>query len=705
MKVDDLPVSEKVRDVIKGRGIDTLYPPQAEALKSGVLKGRNLLLSIPTASGKTLVAEIVMADKLLREGGKAVYLVPLKALAEEKYREFRDWERIGLRVAATTGDYDSRDEWLSRYDIIVATSEKFDSLLRHNPRWVKDVGLIVADEVHLIGSQNRGATLEMILSLMKDRAQIIALSATVGNARELAEWLDAELVVSDWRPVPLRKGVFHDGRVMWDDGSCESFGRDWRNLAVDAVRRGKQALVFVNSRRSAEKEAVEISKLTGRLLSRSERDELAKLADAMESNPTNERLKLAIKGGVAFHHAGLTHEERRLIEDAFKDGVLKVITATPTLAAGVNVPAFRVVIRDVKRYSGFGWTDIPVLEIQQMMGRAGRPRYDVTGEAVIVVKVGSPEDVMERYVRSEPERLFSMLAGENTFRSLILALIVSFGVRNFDELIGFLEKTFYFHQRKDTMTIESNARRLIGFFIENEFIDMESDGTFQPSPLGRRTAQLYIDPLSAKRFSEVVESIDENPNPFGILHTIAATPDMTTVPIRKREMEDYLDLAYELEEDLYFEVPWEDYRMRSFLSQVKTAKILLDWMNEVPEVRIYETYSIEPGDFRRILETADWLLYSLLEIYRLYSDSQIDYLRALHIRLKKGVREELLDLVQLPGIGRKRARALYNAGFRSLEDVASASVADLLKVEGIGLKIAEDIRKVASKGTRMGTAG
>jgi len=705
VKVDDLPVSEKVRDVIKGRGIDTLYPPQAEALKSGVLKGRNLLLSIPTASGKTLVAEIVMADKLLREGGKAVYLVPLKALAEEKYREFRDWERIGLRVAATTGDYDSRDEWLSRYDIIVATSEKFDSLLRHNPRWVKDVGLIVADEVHLIGSQNRGATLEMILSLMKDRAQIIALSATVGNARELAEWLDAELVVSDWRPVPLRKGVFHDGRVMWDDGSCESFGRDWRNLAVDAVRRGKQALVFVNSRRSAEKEAVEISKLTGRLLSRSERDELAKLADAMESNPTNERLKLAIKGGVAFHHAGLTHEERRLIEDAFKDGVLKVITATPTLAAGVNVPAFRVVIRDVKRYSGFGWTDIPVLEIQQMMGRAGRPRYDVTGEAVIVVKVGSPEDVMERYVRSEPERLFSMLAGENTFRSLILALIVSFGVRNFDELIGFLEKTFYFHQRKDTMTIESNARRLIGFFIENEFIDMESDGTFQPSPLGRRTAQLYIDPLSAKRFSEVVESIDENPNPFGILHTIAATPDMTTVPIRKREMEDYLDLAYELEEDLYFEVPWEDYRMRSFLSQVKTAKILLDWMNEVPEVRIYETYSIEPGDFRRILETADWLLYSLLEIYRLYSDSQIDYLRALHIRLKKGVREELLDLVQLPGIGRKRARALYNAGFRSLEDVASASVADLLKVEGIGLKIAEDIRKVASKGTRMGTAG
>ncbi len=237
MRIEELPVDERIRRVILGGrgGIEELYPPQAEALRSGVLEGgKNLVLAIPTASGKTLVSEIVMINKLLREGGKAVYLVPLKALAEEKYREFKAWESLGLRVAATTGDYDSTDEWLGRYDIIVATAEKFDSLLRHGAGWIRDVKLVIADEVHLIGSYDRGgATLEMILSHMLDKAQILALSATVGNAEELAGWLDATLVVSDWRPVELRKGVFHlGGELMWrmESGrATQRTGRVWRS--------------------------------------------------------------------------------------------------------------------------------------------------------------------------------------------------------------------------------------------------------------------------------------------------------------------------------------------------------------------------------------------------------------------------------------------------------------------------------------------
>ncbi len=694
MRVDDLPVSERIKSVIKNRGIEALYPPQSKALKSGVLMGKNLLLAIPTASGKTLVAEIVMVEGILNNGGKVVYLVPLKALAEEKYREFKDWEKLGLKVAATTGDYDSKDEWLSRYDIIVATSEKFDSLLRHRPKWVKDVRLVVADEVHLIGSQRRGATLEMILSLMKDRAQILALSATVGNAEELADWLDAELVVSDWRPVPLRRGVFYRGNVLWEDGEHESFDADWRSLAVDSVRRGKQALVFVNSRRSSEKEALSIAGKLKRLLTPEERRELDDLAGSIENNPTNEKLKKAIRNGVAFHHAGLSRAERSLIEDAFRDAVLKVVTATPTLAAGVNVPAFRVIIRDTKRYAGFGWVDIPILEIQQMMGRAGRPRYDSRGEAIVVVKTGNPESVMERCILSSPEKLFSMLANESAFRSQVLALIVSFGVRNFEDLTAFLERTFYFHQRGDTLTIENKARNLIWFLAENGFIDVEGDETFRPLSLGVRTAQLYIDPLTAKEFSEAVRDIDTNPNPFGILHLIASAPDMVTVPVKRREIEDYLDLAYENAANLYFNLPGEEYRLKSFLSKVKTAKILLDWMNEIPERKIYDTYSIEPGDFHRVLETADWLLYSLIEVYRLYSDVCLDYLRALHLRLRNGVREELLELVKLPGIGRKRARALYNAGFRSAVDITSAKVEDLLAVEGIGEGVLKGIYRV-----------
>jgi len=694
MRVDELPIDERVKRVIIERGIEELYPPQAEALSSGVLKGRNLVLAIPTASGKTLVSEIVMVDKLLREGGKAVYLVPLKALAEEKYREFKSWEALGIRVAATTGDYDSTDEWLGRYDIIVATSEKFDSLLRHRPSWVRDVRLIVADEVHLIGSYDRGATLEVILSHMLGKAQILALSATVGNAEELAEWLDAELVVSDWRPVELRKGVFHLGELRWDDGTVERYPENWVSLAVDAVKRGKQALVFVNTRRSAEKEALSISTKISRLLTKPEQRGLKELADSLEDNPTNEKLKRALKGGVAFHHAGLSRSERTIIEDAFREGLIKVITATPTLAAGVNMPAFRVIIRDTKRYSNFGWIDIPVLEIQQMMGRAGRPKYDKIGEAIIVARTEDPRKLMEKYIHGKPEKLFSMLANEQAFRGQILALITNFGVSNFRELMAFLEKTFYFHQRKDTTSIEYKAKDIVYFLIENEFIDMDMNDRFIALPFGKRTSQLYIDPLTAKKFRDAFPKLEKNPNPFGIFQLIASTPDMATLSAKKRELEDYLDLAYELEEKLYSNIPyWEDYRFQTFLNEVKTAKILLDWINEVPEASIYETYGIDPGDLYRILELADWLMYSLIELYKLFEPKReiLDYLRGLHLRLRHGVREELLELVRLPNIGRKRARALYNAGFRTQEDIVRAKVSELLEVEGIGMKVIEGL--------------
>ncbi|WP_297476938.1 ATP-dependent DNA helicase [Thermococcus sp.] len=705
MKVDELQVDERIKRIIHERDIKELYPPQAEALKSGVLEGKNLVLAIPTASGKTLVSEIVMINKLLREGGKAVYLVPLKALAEEKYREFKEWEKLGIRVAATTGDYDSTDEWLGRYDIIVATAEKFDSLLRHSPGWVKDVKLIVADEVHLIGSYDRGATLEMILSHLLGKAQILALSATVGNAEELAEWLDAELVVSDWRPVELRKGVFHLGQLFWEDGKIDRYPENWESLAIDAVKRGKQALVFVNTRRSAEKEAVSLSSKISRLLTKPETRGLEELISQIEDNPTTEKLKRALKGGVAFHHAGLSRVERTLIEDAFREGLIKVITATPTLSAGVNLPSFRVIIRDTKRYAGFGWTDIPVLEIQQMMGRAGRPKYDKVGEAIVVARTEEPKKLMERYIHGKPEKLFSMLANEQAFRSQILALITNFGVENFRELIEFLERTFYAHQRGDIASLEYKAKNVVYFLIENEFIDMDMEDRFIALPFGKRTSQLYIDPLTAKKFRDAFPMLEENPNPFGVFQLIASTPDMATLTARKRELEDYLDLAYEFEEKLYTNIPYyEDSRFQGFLSQVKTAKVLLDWINEVPEARIYEVYNIDPGDLYRILELADWLMYSMIELYRLFNPKKevLRFLTDLHLRLRHGVREELLELVRLPNIGRKRARALYNAGFRTVEEIANAKPAELLSVEGIGLKVLEGIYRHLGLEDRLG---
>ncbi|HII66670.1 MULTISPECIES: ATP-dependent DNA helicase [Thermococcus] len=697
MKVDELKslgVDERILRLLRERGIEELYPPQADALKTEVLKGKNLVLAIPTASGKTLVAEIVMINKILREGGKTVYLVPLKALAEEKYKEFKFWEKLGIRIAMTTGDYDSTEEWLGKYDIIIATSEKFDSLLRHKSPWIKDINLVIADEIHLLGSYDRGATLEMILAHLDDKAQILGLSATVGNAEEVAEWLNADLVMSEWRPVALRKGVFYHGELFWEDGSIERFPTQWDSLVIDALKKGKQALVFVNTRRSAEKEALLLAGKIQRFLTKPEERKLKQLADGLDTTPTNQKLKEALTKGVAFHHAGLGRTERSIIEDAFREGLIKVITATPTLSAGVNLPAYRVIIRDTKRYSNFGWVDIPVLEIQQMMGRAGRPKYDIEGQAIIIAKTEKPEDLMKRYVLGKPEKLFSMLSNEASFRSQVLALITNFGVGNFKELVNFLERTFYYHQRKNLEALEGKAKSIVYFLFENEFIDIDLNDQFMPLPLGIRTSQLYLDPVTAKKFKDAFEKLEKNPNPLGIFQLLASTPDMSSLRVKRKEQEDLLDYAYEMEEYLYQNIPyWEDYKFEKFLGETKTAKLLLDWINEVNDVKILETYEIDTGDLYRILELVDWLMYSLIELYKLFDPKPevLDFLKKLHIRVKHGVREELLELITLPMIGRKRARALYNAGFKGIDDIVRAKASELLKVEGIGIGVIEKI--------------
>ncbi|MCK5628170.1 DEAD/DEAH box helicase, partial [Candidatus Bathyarchaeota archaeon] len=167
MKIAELPVAEAVKEILIRSGIVELNPPQEEAMRMGALNGRNLVLASPTASGKTLVAELCCLKHVLEQSGRAIYLAPLRALASEKFEEFRKYTSIRkpngkkVRVGISTGDFDSGDSWLGRNDIIVTTNEKADSLLRHRARWVDDISLVVADEVHLINEGKRGPTLEV----------------------------------------------------------------------------------------------------------------------------------------------------------------------------------------------------------------------------------------------------------------------------------------------------------------------------------------------------------------------------------------------------------------------------------------------------------------------------------------------------------------------------------------------------------------
>ena len=395
MKIESLDLPDEVKRFYLDSGILELYPPQAEAVEKGLLEGKNLLAAIPTASGKTLLAELAML-KSIQAGGKALYIVPLRALASEKFRRFREFSELGVRVGISTGDYDLRDEGLGVNDIIVATSEKTDSLLRNETAWMQEISVVVADEVHLIDSADRGPTLEVTLAKLRKInpfCQILALSATVGNADELAAWLEAELVVSEWRPTELLEGVLFNS-IFYCKGREKPVEQSTKdeaiNLALDTLGEGGQCLVFESSRKNCTAFAKKAASTVKKTLSAEDREALAGIADeVLENSETDTSTILAgcIRSGTAFHHAGLTTPLRELVEDGFREGNIRLISSTPTLAAGLNLPARRVIIRSYRRYSSQGGMQpIPVLEYKQMAGRAGRPGLDPYGEAVLLAK-------------------------------------------------------------------------------------------------------------------------------------------------------------------------------------------------------------------------------------------------------------------------------------------------------------------------------
>ncbi len=696
MKIDDIAVSEEILNVLQDEGFEDLYPTQEAALQTDFLKDRNLVMSVPTASGKTLIAEIALAKKALK-GKKTVYIVPLKALAQEKYQEFKKWKKIGLNVDISTGDFDESGENLSNSDVIVCTSEKFDSLLRHGSNFIDDIDLLVVDEAHLIDSKGRGATLEMVITHMKRKAQIIALSATISNANELGNWLDAEVVKKDWRPVKLRKGILGDNKIIYEDEEEKRIG-DFQNLSIRTLKKDKQAIIFTNSRRSAKKVANDLSTE----VKRNHRHQingvdLKKLSRRVDENTSvQEDLKENIKNGVAFHHAGLDYKSRDIIEEGFRKNEIKVLAATPTLAAGINMPAYRVIIRDTKRYSGEGWSEIPAIEIQQMMGRAGRPKYDDVGEAIIVAKKDNMEEIREKYIEGEPEPIESKLTVESSLRGQVLSLFTNFGLRTEKELLDFLKESFY-HSQVGIETIKTKLKTITDELVNGELLEEQEKG-YKPTVFGKKVSMLYIDPKSSLKIKKSLKKQESELTDFGLLHLLSSTPDIRNLYLRKGEKQKFDEETVTRNEEFILEKPdpfIDPMKYEDFLNEVKTAKVLHDWIQEKEEEKITDEYSIGPGDLRRYIENIDWLIYSMDELSKLEKFSTTKEhrtkIKKLRKRVKNGCKSELLPLIQIKGIGRKRARTLYDHNYKTRADLKKAKPSKIASLKGFGGKIVKKI--------------
>ncbi|MEF8914308.1 ATP-dependent DNA helicase [Natronomonas sp.] len=672
-------------DHLREEGIESLYPPQAEAVEAGVTEGDSLVASIPTASGKTLIAQLAMLSAV-RRGGKALYIVPLRALASEKREEFSAFEEFGVEIGVSTGNYEDTGEWLAEKDIIVATSEKVDSLVRNGAPWIDDLDCVVSDEVHLVDDPQRGPTLEVTLAKLRrvnPNLQVVALSATVGNADEMAEWLDADLVDSDWRPIELKKGVHYGQALHFGDGSQRELRVKSSEKPTAAIVRNTLAdegstLVFVNSRRNAEGAAKRLANTTRDQLEPEERQRLAELAEELRGvsdTETSDDLADCVEKGAAFHHAGCASEHRSIVEDAFRERLIKCVCATPTLAAGVNTPSRRVVVRDWRRYSGEagGMQPLSVLEVHQMMGRAGRPGRDPYGEALLLANSHDElDELLDRYVWADPEPVESKLAREPSMRTHLLATVASGFADSREALLEFLDQTLYATQYgQEDAELERIVDSTLEYLERNGFI--EQDDRIEATNLGHTVSRLYLDPMSAATILDGLKDASD-PTALGLYHLVSRTPDMYELYLRSGDREEYTMLAYERESEFCGEMPseFEEGRFEDWLSALKTARMLEDWAGEVDEDEIAERYGVGPGDIRGKVDTAEWLLGAAESLASELGLETVPAVREARKRVQHGVGEELIDLAGVRGVGRKRARRLFDAGIETRADLREA---------------------------------
>ena len=711
MEVYELPLQEEVRDLLGRLGYSKLYPTQAAAIEAGLLDGQNLLLSTPTASGKTLIAMMAAARLLTEKGSKVVYLAPLRALAYEKYEEMSALSALktpsggSIRVAISTGDYDSNGEELAYADLLILTNEKFDSLARHHPSWMKKVGLFVFDEVHLLGEAGRGPTLEVVITRVLSeggKAQLLALSATVANADQVADWLKAKSVSLVWRPVPLRQGVGYENRIYFEDGGVRQLKSSWEmpaiDLALDCIGGGGQALIFAETRKRAVSIATKASKYMAKALSFDESAKLRQCAKKVmvgaDETEVSRTLAECVGNGVAFHHAGLAMPHRRAVEAAFKDGLIKLLVATPTLASGINIPARRVILSSLYRYdSSFGENrPISVMDYKQMCGRAGRPKFDEFGEAITVAQSEEElEAIMQAYIRGEPEPVRSQLATPGSFRTHTLGVIASSPRATLEQLKKFFLSTLLAQQYKE-FSVLSRLDSAMKYLEGNELVKLEGEDV-KPTQLGRRIATLYIDPESGLIFVKALKerkdsSVDMTP---GLLQLITMVPDYEPkLALRAKDQGDAEAFTEEFSQFMFFPEDFES----GFSECFRSLLVLNAWINEWSEDKILNVYGVEPGDLHRSVDVAEWLAYAFGELAKLQGYKNTAHtLSLLRTRIDVGCKAELLPLVQLKGVGRVRARNLFQANFRTISSIAAASVRDLSRVATIGETIASSIKE------------
>lgn len=666
--------------------IKEFNPAQKAVIESGYLEDKsNYIISIPTASGKTVLG-ILPALKTILNGGKAIYAAPLLSIQNEKVKEFKAFEEHGIKV----GKHPSNS------NLSVMVFESFDALTRFSWNVLREVDTLIIDEFHMIGEYSRGPTLESAITrakIINPSLRIIALSATLKNIDEIEQWLDGKTVEHNYRPVPLNKEVL----------DAEMFNTKNKNdvivkIVEKAIEDNSQALSFVSTRRFTESLATYVAKKIDKKTTKEQKQKFKQVADKLlevpkkkGSLPTTTCLKLAeaAEKGVVFHHAGLFNEQKEIIEDEFRKGNILMITATPSLMYGVNLPSKYVVIRDHTRWTSNGPASIPVFDYEQMSGRAGRPQYDDVGYSYLIAKtMDEAFDLEARYVNGEIELTNSKLIdNKDAIYKQIIAQIASSLSKNLDDLNDFFGKTLYGFQMKNNPSMSMFAQDSLNWELESALEFLLQNGIIRATPEGLKTtdfgnliAKSNYAVETAVKIKEYVSTM-EKLNPAEMIYALAETPDLPLISFKGRKSKD--PVRDKLSECGLFAV--------DIGNPEATAVSLIEWIDERNEYEIENAYNVYSASTRRSAYEASRLVKfakNTLEVLGNYSNlKDMDYLSA---RLYYGVKEDIIPLVVgVKRLGRKRARLLMKTFGDNLSE---ASEKELQKVEGIGPKLAGKVK-------------
>ena len=516
--------------------------------------------------------------------------------------------------------------------------------------------------------------------------------------------MKAELVQSDYRPVELKKGIVHNGSAYYPSDSFEGFevvelkgSSELAEVRVteDTLRQSKQALVFYSTKRNAEAGAMRLAQCVESALSEKEKTELEKVGEQIYrvlERPTEQckKLSLLAKKGIAFHHSGLLNAQRTYVENAFKANLLKVICATTTLGYGVNLPAHTVLVRDIRRFDDGANEMLGINEVLQLFGRAGRPAYDKEGRAFIIANsYDRIQRLYESYITASPEPIQSKLGMAPVLRSHVLAFIAEDFMNDKKSINNFMSKSFYSFQYGDSKHIKNVIDDVLEDLERWGFIETIKEGVlkkyYRATRIGKRISELYIDPLSAKW---LIDSLSKANDPIGVLYMISNTIEMRPYVKATQEAEDQFAAYMHFNKDKIIGSAYEtiDY----YYDPVKafsTAMMLNEWIGENQEQQIIKKYSTTPGLLYSKLLNADWLMYASIELAKLMHVSQHQLINT-RVRLRYGIKEELLDLIRLEQIGRVRARALYTNGIKSVADIrANHASAERILGKDIAAKV------------------